>query len=71
MTTSPSIPLSFRPVSQPISHHDQDEPEVVTDQVREAIAVATTAPSSVLNDSAHDLPALCSVIESALACARA
>ena len=44
---------------------------MVADQVREAIAVATTAPSSVLNDSAHDLPALCSVIESVLACAGA
>ena len=44
---------------------------MVADQVREAIAVATTAPSTVLNDSAHDLPALCSVIESVLACAGA
>ncbi len=40
MTTSPSLPLPSRPVSQPTDHHDQDELEVVTDQVREAIAGA-------------------------------
>ena len=162
MTTSPSLPLSLRTVSQPTGHHhDQDELEVVTDQVREAIAgaaavgeraaawaealagrqddtghqrvlemfaaavrhvlgreilpagdgeitgelryaldayvvlgatspetapdlttaeqlalvavgaVAATAPSTVLNDLARDLPALCSVIESALILAEA
>ncbi|MDQ0305455.1 hypothetical protein J2S46_000011 [Kitasatospora herbaricolor] len=30
----------FRPVSQPIDHDSQDELEVVTDQVREALAQA-------------------------------
>ncbi|MFE2728945.1 hypothetical protein [Kitasatospora sp. NPDC059327] len=34
-------------------------------------AIATTAPSTVLNDAARDLPALCAVIDSALILAEA
>ncbi|GGV50396.1 hypothetical protein GCM10010495_80060 [Kitasatospora herbaricolor] len=34
-------------------------------------AIATTAPSTILNDPGRDLPVLCSVIESALASAGA